>query len=70
MTLRSPRILDPDLDAKDPSVGKRLLLVVNMSDPKYAALFDEKSDHTLTITNPDSQKAVLKFTVAESQKPS
>lgn len=68
--VKKPRILELDPDAKDPTVGKRLLLVVSIADPKYASLFDEKSAHTLTITNPDSQKAMLKFSIPESQKPS
>ena len=35
-----------------------------------ANVFAEKSAHTLSVINPDSQKAMLKFTVPESQKPS
>ena len=67
--IKKPRILELDTDAKDPTVGKRLLLVVNLADPKSAALFDENSAHTLMLANPDSQKSMLKFAVPESQKP-
>ena len=68
--IKKPRIIELDPDAKDPTVAKRLLLVINIPDAKLAAIFIEKSVHTLTITNPDSQKAMLQFTVPESQKPS
>lgn len=68
--IKKPRIIEVDGDARDSTMAKRLLLVINITDSKLDSIFKEKSEHTLTITNPDSQKAMLKFTVPESQKPS
>jgi hypothetical protein len=65
--VKKPRIVE--CDSGDRNFAKRLLLVLDITDKNYAALFTEKSTHTLIVTNPDAQKAVFKFTVPESQKP-
>jgi hypothetical protein len=67
--LQKPRLLERDPDASSDTLAKRLLLVVRL-DAKTTPFFAEKTMHTLTVTTPDSQKVVFKYTVPESQKPS
>jgi hypothetical protein len=68
--VKRPRIIETDPEAKDPTIAKRLLLVIDILDSRYKQIFVARSEHTLSIANPDSQKAMLKFKVPESQKPS
>ncbi|HEX3877046.1 MAG TPA: hypothetical protein VHW24_08680, partial [Bryobacteraceae bacterium] len=66
--LKKPRIMEKDDDSTDKTMAKRLLLVIDVS-PKTRAQFVQATKHTITIINPDSQKAVFKFEVPESQAP-
>jgi hypothetical protein len=66
--LKKPRITEKDPDSTDPDMARRLLLVVNIGE-KLRPVFAGGSTHTITIINPDSQKAVFKFQVPESQQP-
>ena len=66
--LKKPRIVEQDSDSTDPNMAKRLLLVINVPD-NQRPIFLPTSKHTITVINPDSQKAVFKFQVPESQKP-
>ena len=68
--IKKPRLVERDSDSKDPNMAKRLLLVVNLDDKSRPIFAAQKTQHTLTITNPDSQRVAFKFTVPESQKPS
>jgi hypothetical protein len=65
--LKKPRVVERDSDSTDPSMAKRLLLVINLTD-NLRPVFAPASKHTLTIINTDSQKALFKFQVPESQK--
>jgi hypothetical protein len=68
--VQKPRVIEGDPDAGgDSTLAKRLLLVVILSD-QTRDFFREGSTHTLTVTNPDSQKVVFKYDVPETQKPS
>jgi len=66
--LQKPRVIERDAGS-DETLAKRLLLVVRL-DQETSAFFIPKSKHTLTVTNPDSQKVVFKYDVPETQKPS
>jgi len=66
--LKKPRIVEADDTSSDKTMAKRLLLVFTLNE-KLRDVFKEKTKHSITIINPDSQKAVFKFTVPESQKP-
>jgi hypothetical protein len=66
--LRRPRLVERDLDSRDFTLAKRLLLVVRLDD-QTRQFFVPRSRHTLTLTNPDSQTAAFKFDVPEAQKP-
>jgi hypothetical protein len=68
--IKKPRLVERDADSKDPNMAKRLLLVVNLDDKSRPIFAAQKTQHTLTITNPDSQRVAFRFTVPESQKPS
>jgi hypothetical protein len=68
--IKKPRLVERDSDSRDPNMAKRLLLVVNLDDKSRPIFAAQKTLHTLTITNPDSQRVAFKFTVPESQKPS
>jgi hypothetical protein len=68
--IKKPRLVERDSDSRDPNVAKRLLLVVNLDDKSRPIFAAQKTQHTLTIINPDSQRVAFKFTVPESQKPS
>ena len=68
--IKKPRVVERDSDSKDPNMAKRLLLVVHLDDKSRPIFAAQKTQHTLTITNPDSQRVAFKFTVPESQKPS
>jgi hypothetical protein len=67
--LQSPRVVELDPDANDATLAKRLLLVVKLDDTTKP-FFVSKTTHTLTVTNPDSQKVVFRYDVPETQKPS
>lgn len=64
---KKPRVVERDLDSTDPNMAKRLLLIINLVD-NLRPVFAAASKHTITVINPDSQKAVFKFQVPESQK--
>ncbi len=68
--IKKPRLVERDGDSRDPNMAKRLLLVVHLDDKSRSIFAAQKTQHTLTITNPDSQRVAFKFTVPESQKPS
>jgi len=59
--LQKPRVLESD--ASDTTLAKRLLLVIKLDD-KIRALLQKGSKHSITVTNPDSQKAVFRFDVS------
>jgi hypothetical protein len=63
-----PRVIEAD-DAKSGNYAKRLLLVVRPETPELKSIFTAKSKHVLTIANPDSQKAMLTFTVPDTVRP-
>ena len=63
-----PRVIEAD-DAKSGNYAKRLLLVVRPETPELKNIFTAKSKHVLTIANPDSQKAMLTFTVPDTVRP-
>jgi len=63
--LKKPRVVERDTDSTDPTMAKRLLMVINLKDD-FRPLFNPGSTHTITVTNPDSQKAVFKFQVPSS----
>ncbi len=67
--LKKPRVIERDTDSTDPNMAKRLLLVINMTD-NFRAMFQPGSKHIVTVINPDSQKAIFKFQLPESQRPS
>jgi hypothetical protein len=66
--LKKPRVIERDSDSTDQDMAKRLLLVINLNE-SLRQVFAGGSKHTITIINPDSQKALFKFQVPESQKP-
>jgi hypothetical protein len=66
--LKKPRVLEKDTDSTDPNMAKSLLLVVNMTD-NLRNVLQPGSKHVVTVINPDSQKAIFKFQLPESQKP-
>ena len=68
--IKKPRLVERDSDSRDPNMAKRLMLVINLDDKSRPLFAAQKTQHTLTITNPDSQRVAFKFTVPESQKPS
>jgi hypothetical protein len=63
--LKKPRVVERDSDSTDPTMAKRLLLVINRTGA-FRPLFNPGSTHTITVKNPDSQKAVFKFQVPSS----
>ena len=65
---KKPVVIERDTESKQETMAKRLRLVVIL-DAETSPLFAPGADHTLAITNPDSQRAVLHLTVPESQKP-
>ena len=67
--IQKPRVVEQDPDAgTDMTLAKRLMLVVRL-DKTVEKLFTEETTHTITVTNPDSQKVAYKFTVPAAQKP-
>ena len=61
--IQRPRVVEKDPDAgMDMTLAKRLLLVIRL-DKAFEPIFAPKSTHTITVTNPDSQKVAYKFTV-------
>jgi hypothetical protein len=58
--IRKPRVVDAD----GSEFARRLLLVCDTSDQGLKDAFQAGSKHTLTITNPDSQSAILVFTAS------
>ncbi|HEX8985540.1 MAG TPA: hypothetical protein VF767_08915 [Bryobacteraceae bacterium] len=66
---QKPVVIERDSDSKQETMAKRLRLMVIL-DAETSPLFMPRSEHTVAITNPDSQRAVLQLTVPESQKPS
>ena len=67
--IQKPRVIERDPDATDNTLAKRLQLIVKLDD-QTRPFFAATSQHTITVTNPDSQKVVYKFQVPDSQKPS
>jgi hypothetical protein len=65
--LKKPRVVERDSDSTDPNMAKRLLLVINLTEA-LRPVFVPGTKHTITVVNPDSQKALFKFQVPESQK--
>ena len=66
--LKKPRLIEKDADSTDPDMAKSLLLVINMTD-NLRDVLKPGSKHIVTVINPDSQKAIFKFQLPESQKP-
>jgi hypothetical protein len=62
-----PRVIE--IDDTSASHAKRLLLVIKLEDAELQSIFTAKTKHVLTITNPDAQKAMLTFTVPDTQRP-
>jgi len=67
--VQQPRVIERDPDTTDNTLAKRLLLVVRL-DATTSGFVQPKSTHTVTVTNPDSQKVLYRFDVPDSQKPS
>jgi hypothetical protein len=67
--LQKPRVVELDPDARAATMAKRLLLVVRL-DSRTEPFFQPGTTHTLTVTNPDSQKVVFKYDVPATQKAS
>jgi hypothetical protein len=63
-----PRVIEAD-DTKSGNYAKRLLLVVRPETPELKRIFTPNSKHVLTIANPDSQKAMLTFSVPDTVRP-
>jgi hypothetical protein len=66
--LKKPRVTEKDTDSTDPNMAKTLLLVINMTD-NLRNVLQPGSKHVVTVINPDSQKAIFKFQLPESQRP-
>jgi len=54
--------VDPDAGG-DMTLAKHLRLVIPL-DPTIEPLFASKTRHTISVTNPDSQKVVYRFDIA------